>query len=197
MTESIELIQDPLEYAVRDIIDSSHLQNNELQFIPIKSIDKIAFDEDVKFPVITAISSVLGFEEDILRVELIVAIAFPEPELDNCNTEGEFYLKALRSARGFQIDLLEIAQWLTGKKKKPGDPIGIYDFNQEGEATIIVEYDPDTNEDSDDTNRKRIYRLVNVIMTIVFVGTHSELCCSRFDPADPGSSWDAVNQPKN
>jgi len=191
------LIRDPLEFAVRDIIEGSHLNNHELQFTPIKDIDKIPFEEDVKFPVITAVSRLTTFNEETVSVELIVAIAFPNPELDDCNTESEFYLKALRSARGFQIDLIEIAQWLTGKKKKPGAPIGVYDFNQEGDAIVIIEYDPVTNNDApEETKRTRIHKLINVIMTITFVGTASELCCSRFDPAEKGSSWSEVNQPK-
>lgn len=188
-----ELLLQPLEFAVLDIIANSHLTNGgKYSYVPARNVDKIGFIPDPKFPYITAVSYPDTYGEELVMV-LAVTITIPFPNMTATDTEYTRFVKAVDRAQGHHIDLVEILQWLTGKVKlSNGKPL--YEFDIDGDAQFIIpDFDPVIPPNEVQEGKNRVTNIINLGFQARFRGHVSTICCTRLNPAEAGSAWsDAI-----
>lgn len=185
-----DLLLQPLEFAVLDIIANSHLTNPGYSFLTGYNADKLGFQADPKFPYVVAASHLDTADNDTVTMVLTVAIVIPFPDASAGDMESVRYFKAVERAKGHEADLLEILQWLTGRKKVNGRPV--YDFDLEGVARFNLDYDPVLPNNDEMGGFKRMNKLIIIGMDCTFKGNHDTLCCDRFTPDKAGENWRRV-----
>lgn len=191
----------PLEFYVFDIIANSHLSNPSYSFLTAYDVDKIGYIENPKFPYIIAMAgeNVVDFKNNTATALLTVAIVAPFPESMPEEVGILKHYKANSAAAGYKRDLIEIAEWMLGKRKLTTNK-KFLDFDG-GENTLFnIDYDPilgdndklRTHENDPMGKLKRINKVLVVSMDITFTGDYRTLCCERFSPQDAGGKWAEV-----
>jgi len=181
-----EILLEPLEFAVLNIISNSHLTNSNYTYIPIRDLHRVGFIENPVFPFITAQSMLTRMTEDEIFAELVIAIVIPFPELYPGESELSLHARIISEASSRQRDLIEIQQWLSGRLKVNGIPL--YDYSFSG-GELFIDYDPSTTDDNEKEKQLRINKVVNVMATFEFQGDYETLCCERFSPGPALQGW--------
>ena len=186
----------PLEFAVFDVIANSHLTNPAYSFLTAFNVDKIGYMQNPKFPYVVCNSGFDRISGDEVVVGLTVAIVIPFPDMMPDDLPSTRYFKATAHAADHQRSLVEIQQWLKGKKRLP-DGRKLYDFNMLEATFPAIEYDPvlgdndklrtHVNDPSGKLNRMN--HIIVVGMDVTFKGYYQQLCCQKFAPQSVGENW--------
>lgn len=179
-----DLLFQPLEFAVFDIIANSHLTNgNDYQFVPAYNLDELGFNESPRWPYVTAQSLLLTADDEEIEMGLTVGIATLFPTLSSSDTEAIRYQKAVAIATTYQQDLLAIFQHLTGKKGSK------FDFDLVGKSNFQLDYKPVLPNKDELDGKRRVNELIIIAMDMTFRGRHEELSGNRFSPSEAGTHW--------
>lgn len=130
----------PLDIAVQNIINGSHLQNNEYSYYHVGSLSTLDPD-DVTFPIVTSVNNVYSFTSTKAYTTFRVSIIFPKPDIQVCEDRLIYQNQMINYAESYKKDLIEIAYWLTGKYKLAGNKKIIEDiYFDENSRNEIVTY---------------------------------------------------------
>lgn len=189
-------LQDPLTFAVQDIVEGSPLLQTTKQFHPVATIKTMRnLPLETVWPMVSAYTSTVAFTADSMTKELTLMVYFPFPSEDG-QRSGNTYddqVAVLLETETYIDLLMDLVDWLIGKHKvdsgrKGGTGVPAYTFNLDGEATIFPQFWDE--EGTKDELKNRNHDLVAVALTARFIGTRASLRPSKMIPKVAGTSRD-------
>lgn len=189
----ISNVMNPLDQAVFDIINGSHLMTDAAyQWVHPYELSGIMENAPREvFPLISSYTRTVGFDETNTYADLVVDIIYPVPEQFICDSPL-FVSSALSTFKAaYDLDLYEIAMWITGRRKFP-DGKYFYCYNVRGEATIQMYFGIGNDNSEAKDIRKLLHRDDILVQQLILPlsGPMDKICKPVFTPKPPEECCD-------
>ena len=170
----IPKLYDPVEVAVRKLIENSHL-NNALGFIPILKVRDI--QEGDRLPIVTCETMDYRVKVDSVNdsTGYLITIWDYFPDRDNCTSLADLHEIAVRTVKTYAEDLIEITNELVKEELYPKA-----DYTHLGERVILPRYKQEIfSSQVEAKNSPMKDRLMGASIQGVLSGHIDYICCTK------------------
>lgn len=177
MSKLVPRFSDPVEEAVKTLVEGSHLANTSMGYIPIMQIRDLQEGDDL--PVVTCETIDYEVEEDGVNasVSYLITIWDYYPEIEECKTEGDIGMLAVHMVKSYTDDLLEITNQLVTEHNSLFPKA---DYTHDGKRLFRPRYRRKVFDSKVEANNSEYAdRFVGATVQGRLKGLVEYICCSR------------------
>lgn len=184
-------LNDPLTFAVKDIVEGSGLFQTNEQFLPVMNTKTVKrLPVETVWPIVSAHTSTIRFNATDITKTLVIMCYFPFPGVRSGITPLD-NMAVLVEAETYMEILMDVVDWLIGKHKIPsasgkGPGTSAYDFTLVGDAEITPMYWDE--ERRQEVLSENVWDVVAIAMAVTFTGTRQVMTTPILQPKLSGTS---------